>query len=40
MVAMFHLNKVGAKLTELTKDQSEYLGLEQSGPFKKDTYRY
>ncbi len=40
MVAMFHLNKVGAKLTELTKDQSEYLGLDQSGPFKKDTYRY
>ena len=40
MVAMFHLNKVGAKLTELTKDQSEYLGLEQAGPFKKDTYRY
>ena len=40
MVAMFHLSKVGAKLTELTKDQSDYLGLEQSGPFKKDTYRY
>ncbi|MDB9824473.1 adenosylhomocysteinase [Alphaproteobacteria bacterium] len=40
MVAMFHLSKVGAKLTELTKGQSDYLGLEQSGPFKKDTYRY
>ena len=40
MVAMFHLSKVGAKLTELTKYQSDYLGLEQSGPFKKDTYRY
>ena len=40
MVAMFHLSKVGAKLTELKKDQSDYLGLEQSGPFKKDTYRY
>ncbi len=40
MVAMFHLSKVGAKLTELTKDRSDYLGLEQSGPFKKDTYRY
>ena len=40
MVAMFHLSKVGAKLTELKKNQSDYLGLEQSGPFKKDTYRY
>ena len=40
MVAMFHLSKVGAKLTELTKNQSDYLGLEQSGPYKKDTYRY
>ena len=40
MVAMFHLSKVGAKLTELTKYQSDYLGLEQAGPFKKDTYRY
>ena len=40
MVAMFHLDKVGAKLTELTKDQSDYLGLDKTGPFKKDTYRY
>ena len=40
MVAMFHLKKVGAKLTELSKDQSDYLGIEQQGPFKKDTYRY
>ena len=40
MVAMFHLNKVGAKLTQMSKDQSDYLGIEQQGPFKKDTYRY
>ena len=40
MVAMFHLQKVGAKLTEMSKDQSDYLGVEQQGPFKKDTYRY
>ena len=40
MVAMFHLQKVGAKLTEMSKQQSDYLGVEQQGPFKKDTYRY
>ena len=40
MVAMFHLQKVGAKLTEMSKEQSDYLGVEQQGPFKKDTYRY
>ncbi len=40
MVAMFHLEKVGAKLTKMSKDQSDYLGIENQGPFKKDTYRY
>ena len=40
MVAMFHLQKVGAKLTEMSKEQSDYLGVEQQGPFKKETYRY
>ena len=40
MVAMFHLDKVGAKLTQMSKDQSDYLGIENQGPFKKDTYRY
>ena len=40
MVAMFHLQKVGAKLTEMSKEQSDYLGVKQQGPFKKDTYRY
>lgn len=40
MVAMFHLKKVGAKLTEMSKEQSDYIGVEQQGPFKKETYRY
>ena len=40
MVAMFHLEKVGAILTQMSKDQSDYLGIENQGPFKKDTYRY
>jgi adenosylhomocysteinase len=40
MVAMFHLGKVGAKLTQMSKDQSDYLGIENEVPFKKDTYRY
>ena len=39
-VAMLHLDKVGAKLTELSKEQADYIGVEQQGPFKKDTYRY
>jgi adenosylhomocysteinase len=39
-VAALHLAKVGAKLTQLTKKQSDYLGLPQSGPFKHELYRY
>jgi adenosylhomocysteinase len=39
-VARLHLKKVGAKLTELTKDQAEYISVEPQGPFKPDTYRY
>lgn len=39
-VARLHLAKLGAKLTKLTKEQSEYLGISQSGPFKSDMYRY
>ncbi len=39
-VAALHLAKVGAKLTTLTKKQSDYLGLPQSGPFKHELYRY
>ena len=39
-VAMLHLEKVGAKLTKMSKDQAEYISVKQSGPFKPDTYRY
>jgi adenosylhomocysteinase len=39
-VAMLHLDKVGAKLTKLTKAQAEYIGVEQTGPFKTHEYRY
>jgi adenosylhomocysteinase len=39
-VAALHLAKVGAKLTQLTQKQSDYLGLSQSGPFKHELYRY
>jgi len=39
-VARLHLDKVGAKLTELTKEQADYIDVEQKGPFKKDAYRY
>ncbi|MAJ24292.1 MAG: adenosylhomocysteinase [Rickettsiales bacterium] len=39
-VARLHLNKVGAKLTKLSKEQADYLGIEESGPFKNKSYRY
>jgi adenosylhomocysteinase len=39
-VAFLHLAKVGAKLTKLSDKQAAYLGLNQTGPFKPDTYRY
>jgi adenosylhomocysteinase len=39
-VASLHLAKVGAKLTKLTSKQAEYLGLDVSGPYKPDHYRY
>lgn len=39
-VAMLHLKKLGAKLTKLTNDQAEYLGIPEKGPFKPDHYRY
>ena len=39
-VAMLHLKKVGAKLTELSNKQAEYIGVKKDGPFKDDTYRY
>jgi adenosylhomocysteinase len=39
-VAALHLAKVGAKLTKLTPEQAEYIGVSSSGPFKHDLYRY
>ena len=39
-VAMLHLAKVGAKLTQLSKEQADYISVSQKGPFKPDAYRY
>jgi len=39
-VAMLHLKKVGAKLTKLTPQQAEYIGIPAAGPYKADSYRY
>ncbi len=39
-VAELHLEKLGAKLTKLTQEQADYLGLPKDGPFKPETYRY
>ncbi|MCB1651415.1 MAG: adenosylhomocysteinase [Alphaproteobacteria bacterium] len=39
-VASLHLEKVGATLTELSKEQADYIGVDVKGPFKKDEYRY
>jgi adenosylhomocysteinase len=39
-VARLHLAKVGAKLTQLTKAQADYIGVPVEGPYKTDLYRY
>jgi len=39
-VARLHVEALGAKLTELTPDQSAYLGIPVTGPYKSDQYRY
>jgi adenosylhomocysteinase len=39
-VASLHLAKIGVKLTKLTKEQSKYLGVAETGPFKSEHYRY
>ena len=39
-VAKLHLGKIGVELTELTKEQADYLGLDKKGPFKPEHYRY
>ncbi len=39
-VARFHLEKLGVKLTKLTKKQSEYVNIPKEGPYKPEHYRY
>jgi len=39
-VARLHLDKIGVKLTTLTNEQSEYLGISKEGPYKPEMYRY
>jgi len=39
-VARLHLQKIGAKLTELTEEQAAYIGVSKNGPYKADHYRY
>ena len=39
-VARLHLEKIGCKLTVLSEDQANYIGVNQKGPFKSDHYRY
>merc|ERR1712219_36355 len=39
-VARLHLPALGAKLTVMTKEQSDYVGIPMNGPYKPDTYRY
>ncbi|RFU12359.1 hypothetical protein DZD18_08790, partial [Rhodobacteraceae bacterium W635] len=34
------LDKIGARLSTLDKDQADYIGVPQDGPFKPDHYRY
>ena len=40
MVARLHLEKIGAKLTQLTDQQAAYIGVSTDGPYKADHYRY
>ena len=39
-VAKLHLEKIGVELTELRKDQADYIGVKQEGPYKPEYYRY
>ena len=39
-VARLHLESIGAELTELSKEQADYIGVPMSGPYKAETYRY
>ena len=39
-VARLHLGRIGAKLTSLTIEQADYIGVPVDGPYKSDLYRY
>ncbi len=39
-VARLHLGRIGVRLTEMTKEQADYIGVPQHGPFKPEHYRY
>jgi len=39
-VARLHLDALGVRLTKLTKDQADYIGVRVDGPYKPDSYRY
>jgi adenosylhomocysteinase len=39
-VARLHLEKIGVKLTEMSKEQADYIGVSQDGPYKPEHYRY
>jgi adenosylhomocysteinase len=39
-VARLHLDALGVKLTTLTKEQADYIGVPVGGPYKSDAYRY
>jgi adenosylhomocysteinase len=39
-VARLHLDRIGAKLTEMTDEQAKYIGVSKDGPYKSDHYRY
>ncbi len=39
-VARLHLGKLGAKLTQLSKEQADYIGVPVEGPYKPEHYRY
>ena len=39
-VARLHLDHLGAKLTELSDEQAEYIGVPKEGPFKPEHYKY
>jgi adenosylhomocysteinase len=39
-VARLHLDALGVRLTQLSAEQADYLGLDASGPYKSDHYRY